>query len=121
FLLGAISNTSQAQYVPRQRSQFDFYAAFIQDDFKLSRIFTLNLGLRYELETPPRDPEYRLSRGLDLTAPNTAMQASPPQFPANVLAIRGAAPANTGVWSLPDSDHPEMRTATNTVVSTQLC
>ena len=108
FLLGAMGSDSQAQYVPRQSPIFDFYAAYLQDDFKLNRMFTLNLGLRYELETPPRDPQYRLSRGLDLAAPNTAMQASPPKFPANVLSIRSAAPVYNGAWSFTDSDRPGM-------------
>ena len=115
FLLGAIGTSSQAQTVPRQSPFFDFYAGYVQNDFKLNRRFTLNLGLRYELETPPRDPQNRLSRDLDLTAPNAAMQANPPQFPANVLSIRGAAPTFNGAWNFTDTKHSGMWNASKTV------
>ncbi len=115
FLLGALGSDSQAQYVPRQSPIFDFYAAYVQDDFKLSRVVTLNLGLRYEYETPPRDPQNRLSRNLDLTAPNAIMQANPPQFPANVLTLRGAPPPLNGAWIFTDSNHRGMWDAAKTV------
>jgi outer membrane receptor protein involved in Fe transport len=39
------------------------YAAFIQDDIKLTRDLTINIGLRYEYETPWHDPLYQQSRG----------------------------------------------------------
>ncbi|HKQ52436.1 MAG TPA: TonB-dependent receptor, partial [Pyrinomonadaceae bacterium] len=38
----------------------DDYAAFIQDDFKLSERLTLNLGLRFDLFTFPRDARGRV-------------------------------------------------------------
>jgi len=63
LLLGAIDDQSQAVAVPVNRNRIQYYAAFIQDDIKLSRDLTINIGLRYEYETPWHDPLYQQSRG----------------------------------------------------------
>jgi len=51
FLLGDVysANTSQQQLLTIQQY---IYNAYVQDDWKLSRKMTLNIGLRYELPTP---------------------------------------------------------------------
>ena len=105
FLLGALDNTSQAGYIPRQKLQFNFYALYFNDDFKLSRRLTLTLGLRWEYESGPRDPQNRLSRYADLTAPIPEMQSKPPSMPADVLAWRGSPWIFNGAWSFTDSQH----------------
>ncbi len=44
-------------------------AAFAQDDFTVSRSLTLNVGLRWEMDTPMIDVNKRMN-GFDLNAPN---------------------------------------------------
>ncbi len=92
FLLGTIDDASQIQTIPIQRPRVEFLAFYVQDDFKVSQRLTLNLGLRYEFETPMRDSTDRLSRFLDLSNPIPEFQTSPPQLPADVSAIRKAPP-----------------------------
>jgi hypothetical protein len=77
FLLGAMNpGSSNAQFVPIQYSNTEMYAVYVQDDFKLSRKVTLNLGLRYEYEGGIWDPENRLPQRLDLTDPIPNLQAA---------------------------------------------
>jgi hypothetical protein len=50
--------------------QNTYYGLYIQDDWKLSRAFTLNIGLRYELETRVTERYDRLLAGFDSVTAN---------------------------------------------------
>ncbi len=61
FQLGrATSFDLSNDFTPHLRSQN--WAGYLQDDWKISRRFTLNLGLRYELFTPYVDTRDRLQQ-----------------------------------------------------------
>jgi hypothetical protein len=81
FLLGSINNSLTANYVSPRYTKQDQYGLFFQDDFKLNRRVTLNLGLRWEYETAPSERLGRLARELDLTSPIPEFQANPPVMP----------------------------------------
>ncbi|MFN0104356.1 MAG: TonB-dependent receptor domain-containing protein [Bryobacteraceae bacterium] len=103
FQLGAIDNSLQANYVSPRYTEQDQYGIFFQDDFKLSRRVTLNLGLRWEYETAPSERLRRLSRYLDLANPIPEFQTNVPVMPAAVTAINGrTSPTFNGAWVYTD-------------------
>lgn len=106
FLTGAVE-LAQAAYIAPERTNVNYYAAYFQDDFKLSRNVTLNLGLRWEYETAPVDPRnYSLTRMVDLTDPIPEMQANPPVFHPQVDALYGKPHLFNGAFVYTDASHP---------------
>ncbi|MBI3645301.1 MAG: TonB-dependent receptor [Acidobacteriales bacterium] len=96
FLIGAVAPTngnpsdwdSSATSMPAisfLNPSSRFYAGYLNDDWKISRKLTLNLGLRYEFEQSWREEKDRSVRPLDLTSPIPELQgANAPQMPAAV-------------------------------------
>jgi hypothetical protein len=60
YLLGLVDSASLTDPVPLG-SRRRYYAAFLQDDFKVSKRLTLNLGLRWEFQPPAVEVANRLS------------------------------------------------------------
>ncbi|MDQ3648922.1 MAG: TonB-dependent receptor [Acidobacteriota bacterium] len=69
FLLGNVANANIniTPNVVQFRQQY--YAAFVQDDWKVRQNLTLNLGLRYEIDVPRRELSNRYT-SFDPTLPN---------------------------------------------------
>ena len=106
LLLGSLNNDSAMTYKPNKGMETNLYGLYFQDDFKLSRRITLNLGLRYEYDSPWYDPNHYSSLGLDLTQPNATMQKTPPVMPSQVTALRTAAPVYNGSWVYTSDSQP---------------
>src|SRR5206468_1754694 len=95
--------------VPLQNPDLRGYAAYAQDDFRVSDRLTLNLGLRWEYEPGPTDADHRLSQRIDLTQPIPEMQATPPSMPAQatqLMASKGYGYIFNGAWIFTTADSP---------------
>jgi hypothetical protein len=119
FLLGAVvpigaspsgwdsTETSMSSLIkPTVYSRF--YGLFINDDIKVSRNLTLNLGLRYEYDQPYYEEKNRISYFLDLTQPipelkNVQMPAGTKQFYNGPWTLNGAfqftSPEHRSAWN----------------------
>ena len=88
----------------------DFYGIYFQDDWKVSKRLTINLGLRDEYETAWHDSSHLLSQAMNLTAPESQIQANPPQMPSQALNLVGGSNFYqwTGAWQFTTSGHSGM-------------
>ena len=60
FLLGLPSQLALTSYTVMDQGQ-DMQFYFVQDDYRVTPKLTLNLGLRYEFATPPREKNNQLA------------------------------------------------------------
>jgi outer membrane receptor protein involved in Fe transport len=69
FLLGLPNKELLTVSKAYPRLNSNYYAAYVQDDYKFRKDLTLNLGLRYDIDTP-RYEAHQAQSNLDLTIPN---------------------------------------------------
>lgn len=91
FLLGAPTGGSVSVNASRA-TQSQYYSAFIQDDWKLTRRLTVNIGLRYEHETPVTERFNRAVSSFDFQTPNPIEAQARAAYAAS--PIPELAPAN---------------------------
>ena len=69
FLLGALDPTTEVVGGGVPNPITNFYGIFFQDDWKVNKRLTLNLGLRDEYESAWHDSAHLLSQAMNLSAP----------------------------------------------------
>ncbi len=108
FLLGALDGSTQMIGGPAPSPKTEYWGMFIQDDWKVNRWLTIQLGLRNEYESAWHDPKHFFSRGLDLSQGIPEMQSNAPQMPAQATALMGGNFKYNGQWLWTDDEHPGM-------------
>lgn len=111
FLLGALQNDTEMISGPVPNPSDQYYGMYIQDDWRVNRRLTVNLGLREEYETAWSDPNHELSRGLDLNGTVPEVAANPPRMPAQALQYEPAsffAGVTKGLWQWTSASQPGM-------------
>ncbi len=103
-LLGVVSS-GNANIVPMWDHHLNQFGFYVQDDIKLTRNVTLNLGGRFEIETAPKDvKDFMFTRYLDLTSPIPELQGV--NLPPEVTAITQTQPKFNGAWVFTDAENP---------------
>jgi outer membrane receptor protein involved in Fe transport len=96
FLLGLPNEETLSVSSVNPRWNQNYYAGYVQDDFKLRKDLTLNLGLRYDVDTP-RHEAHGAQAVLDLHAQNCGNAAVPisPCVPGALIYGSNATGAKT--------------------------
>jgi hypothetical protein len=97
LLLGIPTGGAMLRSGGGNASQDQFLALYLQDDWKLTHRLTLNLGLRYEYESPLTERFNRSVNGFDFSVANPIeplvkpiYAASPiPDVPASIFSAKG--------------------------------
>ncbi len=69
FLLGAVDSATYNGLFVVPAMRYRYFAAFVQDDWKVSRRLTVNIGMRWDLFLPRRDAHDNMA-GFDPTVAN---------------------------------------------------
>ncbi|HET8967729.1 MAG TPA: TonB-dependent receptor, partial [Candidatus Acidoferrum sp.] len=76
FLLGLPQQAQVSITSVNPRLNSNYYAVYVQDDVKVRKDLTLNLGLRWDVDTP-RSEAHGAESSLDLTVPNPGADGAP--------------------------------------------
>lgn len=96
LLLGTPSSGS-INYNANLAVQSLYNAFYVQDNWRATNRLTLNLGLRYDYQTPYTERYNRLNRGLDLAATSPIAQQAQAAYARNPIPQLATLPVNGGL------------------------
>ncbi len=86
FMLG-LPTSGQYDIEARQDIHSYYFGSFVQDDWRVSNKFTVNLGARFDIDTPFEEKLGKTINGFNPTAPTTVSTAAAAAFlPPTVMA-----------------------------------
>jgi hypothetical protein len=81
FLIGGVDGSANYPLYPFNRQWY--FAPYFQDDWKVSRKLTVNLGMRWDYNGPPDEKWNRINRGFNVNAASPVAS----QIPSDMLAL----------------------------------
>ena len=108
FLLGLPTSGSFAVNT-HSSADAKYYAFFVQDDWRAARNLTLNLGLRWEHETPTTERYNRATNGFDPTAVNPVSAPAAAAYANNpILQVPASQFRALGGLNFASASHPDL-------------
>ena len=86
------ANSGNVEWNQTQFETWHYYALFLQDNFRVARKLTLNLGLRWDVQTSPSERYNRINAGFCWTCTNPI--TNDPTYQANI-----SKPSNLAAWT----------------------
>ncbi|MGH9469560.1 MAG: TonB-dependent receptor domain-containing protein [Terriglobia bacterium] len=85
MLMGIPGGEMVAPYTSSYVLQNEYLGLYVQDDYRLTPKLTVNLGIRYELESPPVEKYNRLNSSFNFTDPNALTAQAEANFAQNPI------------------------------------
>ena len=108
FLLGLPTFSYIDRNSPGMSYQSLYHALFFQDNIKVSPRLSVNLGLRYELETPYTERHNRNVRGFDFSTPNPIEAQAAAAYTAHPDVLSPSAFHVPGGYLFADGSHRDI-------------
>jgi hypothetical protein len=86
---GQNGQTSNINIAPNQFFSYPYFAPFVQDDWKVNRKLTLNLGVRWDLQGPPSEANNKMVGAFNTTSPNPVISQLTSPLPGGMTLVGG--------------------------------
>jgi hypothetical protein len=99
FMFGLASSGSYAIAERADYHQY-YFGSFVQDDWRVNSKFTLNLGMRFDIDTPFEEKLGRTVNGFNPTATNSASAAATAAFKPTTVTSNGVSATVSSINTL---------------------